>query len=92
MNKAEDTPILDKVTSFNTNSLGNLEQMTGKKVLKVFYSWSGSLGETHRGGLKGDEGREVNSRTAQPQGHCHGLSDERHLVSATDPESLESVL
>lgn len=72
MNKAEDTPILDKVTSFNTNSLGNLEQMTGKKVLKVFYSWSGSLGETHRGGLKGDEGREVTVGQLNPRATATG--------------------
>lgn len=72
MSKAEDTPILDKVTSFNTNSLGNLEQVTGKKVLKVFYSWSGSLGETHRGGLKGDEGREVTVGQLNPRATATG--------------------
>ena len=47
LTQAEDMLIPDKETSINPHSLSNLEWMVGKKVLRVFYSWSGSLEETH---------------------------------------------
>lgn len=66
LTQAEDTPNLHKVTSVNTNSPCNLERVVWERVLKAFYAWPLSLGETHKEGMKGDQGgKETGNSQAQ---------------------------
>lgn len=64
----EDTPNLHKTNSVNTNTLCNLEWVVRERVLKASYTWLVNLGETHKEGVKGDEGREGTVRQLNPRG------------------------
>lgn len=86
LTEAEDKPNLDKMTLVDTASLRGLEWMVGSRVLKVFYPWPMSLGETHKGYVKRDQG-EGTLGQLNP-----ALDDKRHLVSPPGPGPSKSVL